>query len=112
MGKLVRPADVTWLEEVLLPFLKLEHLTIVELAEYGGEYPDIWCSPAAQTITVTLAWARKPTRQRRIELTHEGIHLAWGWEHGGWERARGYYSRPERDTFSRILYDQQLREKH
>ena len=93
-----------WVRDRMMPALGLGKVTITEANEHTGTYPDLWSAPATMTITITPEWARQPLHERRKRLLHEGIHLAWGWGHGARERKLGYYSRPDRDAFTRELY--------
>lgn len=102
--RLVKSADIRWVKTVLMHRLELTRLTLAEDMEHQADYPDIWVDGSTATITVTRAWARKSTRQRRVELLHECLHLK-GFRHGPRERAMGYYSKPERDVYTQRLYD-------
>ena len=98
-----------WVTSVALPYFKLDRVNITEDPSWTKEYPDIWAQPATATITVTATWAKKDKHQRRVELAHEIIHIAWGWGHGPKEREKGYFSRPDRDAYTKQLYNQHLR---
>lgn len=105
----MRKADGRWVQEVLLPFFGVRSLRVGTDAEKKGTYPDIWCLPGRSTIVVTREWERQSTHERRKRLTHEMMHLAWGMGHGSKERRMGYYSLPDKDTFSKKIYEEFLR---
>ena len=98
---LLNKHDHEWLRIVALPFMGMEWVEIEEDVLYKGAYPDIWSYPARGRIVITEEWSKADTDSRRTRLLHELIHIAWGWDH---DSKMGYYSRPERDTYSRKIY--------
>lgn len=106
----MRASDKKWISDVLLPAFGLRTLKVGVDRSKKGTYPDIWCLPGEATIMVTEEWERQPLHERRKRLTHEAIHLAWGLGHGARERRMGYYSHPSKDTFSKRIYEERLRQ--
>ena len=105
-GTLLTSADARWVEDRLLPYLGLKSIQITQDEEYEGTYPDIWVQGGV--ITVTREWARQGMHERRKRLTHEGLHLV-GFGHGAKERRMGYYSQPAKDSYTKALYERELK---
>jgi len=105
-GSLLTSADSKWVEDRLLPHLGLKSVQITQDTEYEGTYPDIWVQGGV--ITVTREWARQGMHERRKRLLHEGLHLV-GFGHGAKERKMGYYSQPAKDTYTKALYERELK---
>jgi hypothetical protein len=105
-SSLLTSADSKWVEDQLLPYLGLKSVQITQDADYEGTYPDIWVQ--GRVITVTREWARQGMHERRKRLLHEGLHLV-GFGHGAKERKMGYYSQPAKDTYTKALYERELK---
>ena len=105
---LLSESDKNWVEQVALPYLKIGSVSIKEDESYYGTYPDIWINTGTRTITVTRAWAKQSLHERRKRLLHEMLHMT-GLRHGPKERKLGYYSRPDRDSYSKKLYQDHLK---
>lgn len=105
---MLTPGDREWLQDVALPFFGMEEVRVAEDLNHRSDYPDVWADLGTVAITVTRAWARESEDERRKRLTHELLHLA-GMGHGKAEREMGYYSRPERDSYSLLVYQTYLR---
>ena len=106
-GPLLTSADAKWVEDQLLPYLGVNSLQIEQDDEYDRKYPDIWIQ--GSVITVTKEWARQDVHERRKRLLHEGLHYAKGFGHGPRERAMGYYSQPDKDVYTRELYEREFK---
>lgn len=66
------------------------------------KYPDIWVNPMTREITVTQEWARQSAPERQKRLTHELLHLT-GLQHSN---VLGYSTYPDKDKFSKVVYDE------
>lgn len=66
------------------------------------KYPDIWLTyrNGLPMITVTREWKRQSPTERRKRIVHEFLHIA-GMRHN---RAIGYSTYPNQDTFSMRVY--------
>jgi len=75
----------------------------IDRSDSTKTYPDIWCYPyeKPQRIVVTNEWARQVADERRKRLVHEFLHLI-GYDHN---EAIGYSTYPEKDTFSKKVYN-------
>lgn len=93
--KFLTRAEEAWLRGIVIPALGIKvSVKIIEDHDYQGKYPDIWTK--GYTITITNEWARQSPTERKKRLLHEMIHIA-GFPH---MPKVGFYSRPERDTFT------------
>ena len=91
---LIRDSEVKWMLGSVMPWMGLHRVKLAEEPEYKGKYPDIWAQ--GETITVTPEWASQGSRERKKRLLHESFHIM-GLPH---MPSKGYYSRPDKDTFS------------
>jgi len=95
--------DAKFLLEQAMPALGIGKIRI-SWSDSRKKWPDIWCDPATNTITVTAEWRRQNADERRKRLVHECLHLI-GYEHG-WYRGLEYSTYPDRDRFSMKVYRQ------
>lgn len=93
--------DIAFIHALCLPYFRVSRVRF-RVTEGVAPYPDIWAYTWKPTplIVANQTWARKSTRQRRVEIVHEMLHIV-GMKHN---RRIGYNSRPELDTFSRRVY--------
>ena len=105
-GSLLTSEDAEWVSSRLLPYLGLDRVDIAQDVGHTAVYPDIWVQ--GNVITVTPEWARQDVDERRKRLLHEGLHII-GFGHGAKERAMGYYSKPEKDVYTRELYEREFK---
>ena len=66
-----------------------------DIAVYGGKIPHIICG---------RKWIAADFDERLKRMTHELLHLNPGLRHNASARRMGYYSKPERDTFTKRIY--------
>lgn len=85
----------------------------VQWSDYSRtKYPDIWCYPWEKppVIVVTAEWNRQGVHERRKRLVHEiAGHLVFGWKHNELMDKVGFSTYPNRDTMSKIIYNDLLK---
>ena len=103
MSKILK-SDREFLQRIItlyqIPLVKLE------FNEADAAWPDCWCFPNEKPprIVVTQAWARQSVAERRKRLVHEILHCL-GMNHG--RKGNLLYSpHPERDSYSKYVYNQ------
>lgn len=98
---------------VLPPALETHRAFLRRMERYFGlsgvEYRldpavvDIAAERSRGLILIGRKWHRAGAQEQRKRLTHEALHL-WGLPHSAAMRSLGYYSRPERDRWTRLVY--------
>lgn len=78
----------------------------VKYSNSQKKFPDIWMARLdVLTIWVTPEWRRQNATSRKVRLCHELLH-GISMEH---DEEIGYLSRPEKDKFSRRVYNDIVR---
>lgn len=67
-----------------------------DIAVYGGQTPPY--------IVAGRKWIKAPFHERMKRICHELLHLSPGLRHNAESRRMGYYSNPNRDTYSSRVY--------
>ena len=77
------------------------------------KYPDIQIELGnIPTITITDEWRKQNIHERRKRLVHEVIgHLSFGWEHNNLMDKIGFSTYPNKDTMSKRIYNDLLKEQ-
>lgn len=108
---LIPLGDLKFFYNRVLPYLGYEGRVYIVKSEYKGVYPDIWVdmSSSVPVISVTKEWRRQSVSERRKRLIHESCHLV-GMKHGRIDSLM-YSTYPDKDSFSRWLYQRIRRVK-
>lgn len=75
----------------------------VEVESSGPGDLCVWLGEETPRIRVGSKWHAAKPHERRKRLLHELLHVK-GLRHNAQSRKLGYYSNPERDSYSRKVY--------
>jgi len=100
---MISSSDKDIITTQLMPYFKVGAL-LIRYSPSKKKYPDIWCVPSQHVIYVTDEWARQGQAERMKRVTHELIHIAWGWQDNIRVGRYVYHTKPVLDTYSRMLY--------
>jgi hypothetical protein len=101
--------DVQWVQRRLMPYFGIKALKLA-IDDSGKKWPDIWVILGnPPKIVVTKEWASHDTHLRRSQLVHEALHAARGLEHGVQPNGMDFNTRPEKDAYSKAVYQAMLR---
>ena len=100
-NNVISEGDRKFIVERALPYFGVEKINIRWSSSFK-KYPDIWLSyrNGLPVITVTREWKRQSPDERRKRIVHEFLHIT-GMQH---DRAIGYSTYPNQDTFSMRVY--------